>query len=128
MAKRATPEFDLHRQVVAWLPLVMPKGSLWHHSPNEGKHKVQYRRKLSLMGVCAGWPDLQFVVPFSHYLDGQRQVDIYVELKAAKGRVSPVQQAVIERLRAAHRHVEVCRSLDEVQQFLGGIIRLRGVA
>ena len=118
----------MHRQVVAWLPLVMPKGSLWHHSPNEGKHKVQYRRKLSLMGVCAGWPDLQFVVPLQYYLDGQREADIYIELKAAKGRVSPVQQDVIDQLKAAHRHVEVCRSLEEVQEFLGGIIRLRGVA
>jgi hypothetical protein len=122
---RATPEYDLQRQVVAMLPLIMPPGSLWHHSPNEGMHRVQYRAKLSRMGMCAGWPDLQLVVPFSHYLNGQRQVDIYIELKAPKGRVSKVQQAVIERLKAAHRHVEVCRSLDEVQDFLGSIIRLR---
>ena len=125
MAKRATPEYDLHRQVVAWLELVLPPGSLWHHSPNEGKHNVQYRAKQTRMGMRAGWPDLQLVVPFSHYLNGQRQADIFVELKAPKGRVSVNQQDTIDQLKAAHRHVEVCRSLDEVQDFLGGIIRLR---
>ena len=110
------------------LPLILPPGSLWHHSPNEGQRKVQYRAKLTRMGMCPGWPDLQLVVPFSHYLNGQREVDIYIELKAPKGRVSKVQQKVIDRLKASHRHVEVCRSLDEVQQFLGSIIRLRSVA
>ena len=126
--RRATPEYDLQKLVVAWLFAAMPKGSLLHHSPNEGLHKVQYRAKLTRMGMCAGWPDLQLVVPFAHYIDGQRQVDIYIELKAPKGRVSAVQQAVIDQLKAAHRHVSVCRSLDEVQDFLGGIIRLRSVA
>ena len=125
MAKRAAPEYDLHRQVVAWLAVAMPLGSIWHHSPNEGRHNVQYRSKQKSMGMRPGWPDLQLVVPFSHYLDGQRQVDIYVELKAPKGRVSPVQQEVIDKLKSAHRHVSVCRSLDEVEKFLGGIIRLR---
>ena len=126
--RRATPEYDLQKAVVKMLPFIMPPGSLWHHSPNEGRHNVQYRSKQKAMGMCAGWPDLQLVVPFAHYLDGQRQVDIYIELKAPKGRVSAVQQAVIDQLKAAHRHVSVCRSLDEVQDFLGSIIRLRSVA
>ena len=125
---RLTPEYDLQRQVVAMLPLILPPGSLWHHSPNEGKHSVQYRSKQKAMGMRAGWPDLQLVVPFSHYLNGQRQVDIYIELKAPKGRLSKVQQKVIDQLKAAHRHVSVCRSLDEVQDFLSSIIRLRSVA
>lgn len=125
---RLTPEYDLQRQVVAKLPLILPPGSLWHHSPNEGRHSVQYRSKQKAMGMRSGWPDLQLVVPFSHYLDGQRQTDIYIELKAQKGRVSKNQKEVIEELLAAHRHVSVCRSLGEVQLFLGRIIRLRGVA
>ena len=122
---RSTPEYDLQKLVVAWLFAAMPKGSLLHHSPNEGQRKVQYRAKLTRMGMCPGWPALQLVVPFSHYLDGQRQVDIFIELKEPAGRVSKVQQAVIDRLKASHRHVSVCLSLDEVREFLGGIIRLR---
>ena len=123
---RLTPEYNLQRQVVAMLPLILPPGSLWHHSPNEGKHSVQYRAKQARLGMRSGWPDLQLVVPFSHYLNGQRQADIFVELKAPKGRVSKNQKEVIEELKAAHRHVSVCRSLDEVQLFLSKIIRLRG--
>ena len=128
MAKRAAPEYDLHCQVVAWLAVAMPLGSIWHHSPNEGRHNVQYRSKQIAMGMRPGWPDLQLVVPFSHYLSGQREADIYIELKAPKGRVSAVQQEVIDQLLAAHRHVSVCRSVDEVQDFLSSIIRLRSVA
>ena len=128
MAKRATPEYDLHCQVVAWLAVAMPLGSIWHHSPNEGRHNVQYRSKQKAMGMRPGWPDLQLVVPFSHNLSGQREADIYIELKAPKGRVSAVQQEVIDQLLAAHRHVSVCRSVDEVQDFLSSIIRLRSVA
>ena len=128
MAKRAAPEYDLHCQVVAWLAVAMPLGSIWHHSPNEGRHNVQYRSKQKAMGMRPGWPDLQLVVPFSHYLSGQRGAAIYIELKAPKGRVSAVQQEVIDQLLAAHRHVSVCRSVDEVQDCLSSIIRLRSVA
>jgi hypothetical protein len=121
---RATPETDLHTAVVAWLRLVLPSDCLLHHSPNEGVRKVQYRRKLSRMGLRPGWPDLQLVVPPTYYLDGERQTGIYIELKAPKGRLSEAQREVIARLLAARRHVAVCRSLDDVQDFLRGIIRL----
>jgi hypothetical protein len=109
---------------VAWLRLVLPADSLLHHSPNEGVRRVQYRRKLSRMGLRPGWPDLQLVVPPIYYLDGERQTGIYIELKAPNGRLSEAQREVIARLLAARRHVSACRSLDDVQDFLRGIIRL----
>lgn len=124
---RATPETDLHTAVVAWLRLVLPTDCLLHHSPNEGIRRVQYRRKLSRMGLRPGWPDLQIVSPPTHYLPDQRPTGIYIELKAPKGRLSEAQRDVIARLVAARRHVSVCRSLDDVATFVGGIIRLRGV-
>jgi|TARA_Y100000310_G_C20607786_1_gene776412 hypothetical protein len=124
---RSTPEYHLHVEVVAYLRLVLPAGSLLHHSPNEGEHRVQYRKKLARLGMCAGWPDLQLVVPLAYYLAGQREADIYIELKAPNGRVSPAQRKVIDALKAARRHVDVCRSVDDVQAFVGGIVRLKDV-
>ena len=125
---RSTPEYHLHVEVVAYLRLVLPAGSLLHHSPNEGKHRVQYRKKLARLGMCAGWPDLQLVVPLAYYLAGQREADIFIELKAPNGRVSPAQRKVMDLLKAAHRHVEVCRSVDDVQAFVGSIVRLKDVS
>lgn len=126
-ATRATLETDLHTAVVAWLRLVLPADSLLHHSPNEGVRRVQYRRKLARMGLMPGWPDLQLVVPPIYFLDGKRPTGIYIELKAPNGRVSEAQREVIVKLLAARRHVAVCKSFDEVRDFLRGIIRLRGV-
>jgi hypothetical protein len=121
----ASPEYDLHVTAVAWLRVVLPAGSLVHHSPNEGRHNVQYRRKLATLGMRPGWPDLQIVVPTTHFLDGVRPTGVYIELKSPKGRLSPAQKEVIAALVAARRHVCVCRSMYDVESFLRSLLRLR---
>jgi hypothetical protein len=63
-----------------------------HHSPNEGRHEVQYRAKLARLGVSPGWPDLVVMRP------GHTGA---LELKRPGGRVSPEQVAWGERMNAA---------------------------
>ena len=67
-------EDELQTYVVHWLQMALPLGSVWHHSPNEGKRHVAYKIRLKKLGMAAGWPDLEIFVPDNGWRD-----------KAAKG-------------------------------------------
>ena len=58
-------------------------------------------------GVLAGIPDLH--IPL---------LALFIEMKTPTGKVSPVQKAIHERLRADGQHVVVCRSVEEVQDIV----------
>ena len=55
-------ESDLQKNVVKWLKLVLPKPSIFHHSPGEGRNKVQWYQKLKTMGFQTGCPDVEIFV------------------------------------------------------------------
>jgi hypothetical protein len=59
--------------------------------------------KMKLQGACAGWPDLVYI------LNGRT---VYIELKAIKGSVSAVQEALHEKMRAMGCEVWVVKALD----------------
>ena len=111
-------ESDLQAAVVHFLQAYLPPGSVFHHSPNEGNHKVQYRVKQKRLGVRAGWPDLEIFVQPTWFREGVNWSPIFIELKTKTGRVSPAQKQVQADLAAANCHVEICRSVAAVQQFL----------
>ena len=38
-------EADLQKQVVDWLKIALPPGCVFHHSPNEGKRHVAFKKE-----------------------------------------------------------------------------------
>lgn len=112
-AKKArTPsEEQLHLSVAKYLNILQAQGHLlWFHPANGGSRNVIEAVKLKRMGVSAGVPDIVLIPRMGPVL--------FIELKSESGRVSPEQQAWMEALREHGCPAEVCRSLDEVKQFL----------
>ena len=99
------PEEALHRQVAAFLRLVLADGAWFTHCPNGGARTPAEAGILKAMGVRAGTPDLLIV---------HAGRAIWIELKAARGAVSTRQAETMAAIRAAGCPVYVCRSLDDV--------------
>lgn len=98
-------ETAFQKTVVEHLRHALHPDVAWHHSPNEGRHKVQYRVKQKAMGMCPGWPDLEFM------FKGQA---FFIELKLP-GETLSENQIVCHRMLADSRcPVVTCFSLDEV--------------
>lgn len=77
------------------------------HIPNGGSRNIIEATKLKKMGVKAGVPDLQLIVP-----NGQAH-GLWIELKAQKGKLQPSQQIMIQRLEAQGYLCKVCFGADE---------------
>ena len=118
-------EREIHRGIVNYLTAVLPSGSVLHHSPNEGKHRVQYRMLQKSLGMRAGWPDLELFVQRTWWQADQPWSAIMLEVKTAKGRLSANQKAVHLELRKAGCRVGLVRSIDDTRDFLQQFIELR---
>ncbi|MGL4588431.1 MAG: VRR-NUC domain-containing protein [Acinetobacter ursingii] len=77
------------------------------HIPNGGSRNIIEATKLKKMGVKAGVPDLQLIVP-----NGQVH-GLWIELKAQKGKLQPSQKIMIQRLEAQGYMCKVCFGADE---------------
>lgn len=70
-----------------------------------------------------GWPDCLFIY---------KGITRYIEFKAEKGRLSPEQRAMHERIVSCGAEVHVCRSIGDVQRLWASIsgqapcLQLRG--
>jgi len=117
-------EDDLQRQVVLMLKKSLPIGTLYHHSPNEGVRKVQFKMKLKSMGTRFGWPDLEIFAP-AHETITSKNETLFIELKLAKGKLSPNQISIRDSLVSAGFPWALCRSVEEVETFLGEHLKLR---
>jgi len=117
-------EFEIHSSIVSWLQFALPQGSMVHHSPNEGRHHVRYRTKLKKLGLQAGWPDLELLVPVDYWFD-PAWGPIYLEVKNEKGKLTKTQKTVLTLLDKAGGHCSTVRSIDEVRNFLAQRIELR---
>tara|TARA_R100001244_G_scaffold89301_1_gene67928 strand:+ start:580 stop:903 length:324 start_codon:yes stop_codon:yes gene_type:complete len=106
------------------LQFALPPGSVFHHSPNEGKHHVRYRTKLQKLGLRAGWPDLELLVPIDYWFD-PAWGPIYFEIKNDKGKLTKHQKNVLAQLDAAGGHTAVVRSIDESREYLSKRVELR---
>lgn len=107
----AASEAQIHAAVVAYCHRAMRPGVVVHHSPNEGKRTRWEGAQLARTGVMTGFPDLLFVA------DGRAYG---LELKAAKGRLTPSQAMAHDRLKEAGMKVEIARSVDEAVAVLRG--------
>ena len=115
---RKAPEARLQESVCQYLALQERCGRLlWFHVPNSGQHHVSYRVKMKRLGLRAGVPDL-CIIPKAGPV-------CFVELKAGKNAETEGQEAWLQKLPDYGCPVAVCRSLEEVQQFLfeTGVIR-----
>ena len=120
-------EREIHRGIVDYLAAVLPDGSVLHHSPNEGKHRVQYRMLQKSLGMRAGWPDLEIFVQRTWWHDDATWSPLMLEIKTAKGRLSDNQKAVHRELIDAGCRIGVVRSIDDTHDFLQQFIELRHI-
>ena len=120
-------EDDLQRQVVLMLKTRLLPDTLYHHSPNEGVRKVQFKMKLKSMGTRFGWPDLEIFAP-AHETITSKNETLFIELKLNKGKLSPNQVSIRDSLISAGFPWALCRSVEEVETFLNKYIKLRNVA
>jgi len=120
-------EDDLQRQVILMLKNRLLSNTLYHHSPNEGVRKVQFKMKLKSMGTRFGWPDLEIFAP-AHETITSKNETLFVELKLNKGKLSPNQVSIRDSLISAGFPWALCRSVEEVETFLAEHLKLRAVA
>ena len=115
----------VHLRIARWLDIMLPPGSVWHHSPNEGNRHVAFTVKQKRMGTKAGWPDIEIFVPGDQTLCGI-SLSIFIEVKGSKGKATANQIAIRDKLEEAGGIWQLCRSVEQVQDFLEGLIKLRG--
>lgn len=106
--KRAQPERGLQIRVAVMLSWMLPGEVPWT-AIGHGGGGEQRGRILKRMGVQAGWPDIHFV---------WKGRACYCELKASGGALSPAQKMVHESIMRAGGIVRVCKSEEEVVDFL----------
>lgn len=116
MSKRNNPEQRLQIAVAQYLGHALRPPTIWTAFPAGGGGRIR-GAFLKAMGLKAGWPDIVVMHPLGG--DGcQVSVVVGIELKAAKGRLSPSQTAMHKSFYAAGARYDICRSLDEVEWFL----------
>lgn len=108
-------EAEIHKEIVNFLKIALPAGSVFHHSPNEGRHKVQYRMAQKRLGMRAGWPDIEIFVDPTWWRGTAPWAPIFLEIKTAKGRLSDNQKQMIGQLTNAGCYVAVVRSVTDAR-------------
>ena len=108
MTKRRHPEADAQRAIVHALRVVLPRGSIVHHSANEvtSHNRTAKARQAILqgMGVHRGFADL--IV-----LSGGRV--LFLEVKSQTGRLSPAQADFRDAVRDQGFAWALVRSVDD---------------
>ena len=106
------------------------KGYCWCHVPNEGKHKVQYRKKQAKKGLKAGVPDVLIfdnpgdIKMGSKLISGVIINGIAIELKRKKGgSLQESQKKWLKKLDERDWITNVCYGADEAIKFLENIFK-----
>tara|TARA_Y100000310_G_scaffold300244_1_gene335770 strand:- start:594 stop:1004 length:411 start_codon:yes stop_codon:yes gene_type:complete len=118
-------ESALQALIVRWLDAALPTAALVHHSPNEGRRHVAFQKKLANLGTRWGWPDLELFAPPEAFLSADQWAPVFLEVKAAGGRMTENQEAVHRALRECRCQVATVRSLEDAESFLEGLLHLR---
>lgn len=111
-AKPKLSEAQLHRAVARYLTAVLRPPVTWTTFP-AGGGGLRRGVQLKAMGLRAGMPDLLVLAPAGEYT-----MVLGLELKAAKGRLSPEQVEASHAFAAAGAEYRVCRSIDDVESAL----------
>lgn len=103
------PEAELQKLVCAFLDSALPKTALWFAVPNGGTRNLIEAVNMKRQGVKAGVPDL--IVMWDSHAYG-------IELKRSDQDLNPNQRLMHARFQDARIPVAVCRSVNEVENFL----------
>lgn len=76
------------------------------------------------MGTRFGWPDLEIFAPGMATASGKAEA-FFIELKMKRGNLNTNQIQIRDEIIAAGFHWELCRSLDDVKDFMGRVIKMR---
>jgi hypothetical protein len=105
-------EDSIHQSIVRYLRSILPHGWIVMHVPNGGSRNPIEGAKLKRLGVVAGWPDIS-IYGGGHNSGGQA---FFLEVKAAKGRVSQCQHMIMDKLKDMGFPVAVVRSIDDARE------------
>ena len=103
-------ERELHKTLMGFLRVALPRPWLVNHQPNEGSRGWQAQRDLADFGVIAGWPDLQFIGPGG--------ISLFLELKLPKGVVQDNQKELGKKFGELGANFAVARSCQEAETIL----------
>jgi hypothetical protein len=116
---KAQTENQIQADFFTWLALhekKYPELGLFYAIPN-GSHKSPAARGLfKRTGLKAGVPDVHLPIARACYVLDRRwngYAGLWIEFKADKGRVSPIQKEWHERLEKQQHVIAVCRSWTE---------------
>jgi hypothetical protein len=101
-------EHQIQVAVVTWFRLQYPK-LIMFAIPNGGMRNIGTAIKLKNEGVLAGVADLFLMSP------NKTHHGLFIEMKAAKGKVSDQQKYFLEQAQAKGYATCVCHSFDEAQ-------------
>lgn len=106
-------EGPIHRAILEYLSLALPKDAVVHHSPNEldmaGKEAARQIAKARDLGTKPGWPDLEII------WNGRVH---FLEVKPKNRSMSDDQKEVTQNLSAAGARCAVVHSVDEAREIL----------
>ena len=113
--KRDNPEYKIQCAINNYCELFLTDDAMWQATESStGDFGSWQQDKLNKKGAKKGFPDGELI-----YNGG----NVYVEIKAPDGVISPEQHAMHDRLRRMKKNVEVVYSLDEFQ----AVVRKYGV-
>ena len=108
MKRRNTPEADAQRAIVQALRIALPRDAIVHHCANEvteaGPRGAKRQAILVGMGVHPGFADLLVMS------EGRM---LFLEVKSAKGRLRPAQEAFRDAVLAQGFGWALVRSVDD---------------
>jgi hypothetical protein len=117
--RRHEPEAAILHTCMEYLAWALPPDAVANHSPGEGKRTLRAQRDLKRSGYQTGWPDIEIV--------WKDNPNIYVELKAARGVMSPAQRAMRIKLEYCGCKVLLCRTPEGMENALRELgVPLRG--
>lgn len=106
-------EAAIHRAILSWLRLVLPKGSIVAHVANQvdasGENVARAVAKAKELGLHVGFPDLVVIAP-----EGVG----FIEIKAEGGSLSKDQRETLDALKALGANIGVCRSIEDARETL----------
>lgn len=103
---RRHDEDDLQRAVMVFLDWSLPPDAIAFAIPNGGKRSAREASRMRAQGVKAGVPDICVI---------HRGRAAFIELKAKRGVMSPIQRDMTRRLVYCGAAVCLCRSVIEVE-------------
>ena len=110
--KHPNRKIPTERQEQIWfITWLRKQGYRCHHSPNGGKRNILEGYNLKMMGVSAGFPDVEVPLPSGHYHG------FYCEMKPIKGgRLTDEQREWLSYLRDKGYWAEVAHGFEEAKE------------